>query len=48
MKYNPPAGKLGAQVASLVGEGLDNKLEEDLQTFKDVMETGMQAAPATA
>jgi uncharacterized membrane protein len=48
MKYNPPAGKLGAHVASLVGEGLDAKLEEDLQTFKDVMETGMEAAPATA
>ncbi|HVT28982.1 MAG TPA: SRPBCC family protein [Lacipirellulaceae bacterium] len=47
MKYNPPAGKIGATIASLMGEGLADKLEEDLQTFKDVMETGMPAAPAS-
>jgi uncharacterized membrane protein len=45
MKYNPPAGKVGAQIASLFGEGLEQKLDEDLNRFKEVMETGMAAAP---
>jgi uncharacterized membrane protein len=48
MKYNPPAGKLGAQVASLFGEGLEAKLDEDLERFKQVMETGMAPAPAVS
>jgi uncharacterized membrane protein len=34
MKYNPPAGKIGAQ-----------KLDEDLRCFKQVMETGMAPSP---
>jgi uncharacterized membrane protein len=45
MKYNPPAGKVGAQLATLFGEGLEKKLDEDLRRFKQVMETGMAAAP---
>jgi uncharacterized membrane protein len=45
MKYNPPAGKVGAQVASLFGEGLEQKLDDDLSRFKEVMETGLPAAP---
>jgi uncharacterized membrane protein len=45
MKYNPPAGKVGARVAALFGEGLEQKLDDDLCRFKEVMETGMQAAP---
>lgn len=48
MKYNPPAGKLGAQIASLFGEGLEEKLDEDLCRFKQVMETGMEPAPSEA
>jgi uncharacterized membrane protein len=46
MKYNPPAGKIGAQLASLFGEGLEEKLDEDLRCFKQFMETGMPPAPA--
>ncbi len=45
MKYDPPAGKVGAQLASLFGAGLEEKLDEDLQRFKQVMETGMAPAP---
>jgi uncharacterized membrane protein len=45
MKYNPPAGKVGAQIASLFGEGLEEKLDEDLRRFKQVMETQMAPAP---
>jgi len=48
MKYNPPAGKIGAQVASLFGEGLEEKLDEDLGRFKQVMETGLPPAPDIA
>lgn len=47
-KYNPPAGKVGAHVATLLGEGLEEKLDEDLNTFKQVMETGMAPAPQVA
>ncbi len=46
MKYNPPAGKIGAHIASLLGEGLEQKLDEDLQSFKQVMETGMAPIPS--
>lgn len=48
MKYNPPAGKIGARVASLAGEGLEAKLADDLESFKQVMETGMDPIPATS
>jgi uncharacterized membrane protein len=48
IKYNPPAGKIGAQLATLLGEGLEEKLDEDLATFKQVMETGMAPAPAVS
>jgi uncharacterized membrane protein len=46
LKYNPPAGKMGAHLATLLGEGLEEKLNEDLATFKQVMETGMAPAPS--
>jgi uncharacterized membrane protein len=48
LKYNPPAGKMGAHLATLLGEGLEEKLDEDLETFKQVMETGMAPAPAVS
>jgi len=46
LKYNPPAGKMGAHLATLLGEGLEEKLDKDLATFKQVMETGMAPAPS--
>jgi len=46
LKYNPPAGKMGAHLATLLGEGLEEKVNEDLATFKQVMETGMAPAPS--
>jgi uncharacterized membrane protein len=48
MKYNPPAGKVGAQLASLFGAGLEDKLNDDLESFKQVMETGMHAVPSVS
>ncbi len=40
MEHRPPLGKLGATVASILGHGLDNKLEESLRRFKSLMEAG--------
>jgi uncharacterized membrane protein len=45
LKYDPPAGKLGAAVAKLFGEEPEQQIEEDLRRFKSMMETG--EVPAT-
>jgi len=39
LKYEPPAGRLGAAVASLFGETPEQQIEEDLRRFKHMMET---------
>lgn len=46
MKYNPPAGKVGARVADWLGDGLEQKLDEDLNRFKATMESrAMEHSP---
>lgn len=40
LAYEPPAGKLGAAVAKLLGEEPELQLREDLRRFKQRMETG--------
>lgn len=40
LEYTPPAGKLGAAVAKLLGEEPQVQIEEDLRRFKQLMETG--------
>jgi len=40
LKYNPPAGKVGAVIARLLGDAPEQQIEEDLRTFKWVMEIG--------
>lgn len=40
LKYNPPGGKLGATVASILGQGVEQKIAEDLRNFKQWMESG--------
>src|SRR4051812_13137846 len=40
LKYDPPAGKIGSLIAKLFGEEPSQQIEEDLQRFKQVMETG--------
>jgi uncharacterized membrane protein len=40
LKYDPPAGKLGALVARLFGESPEQQVEEDLRRFKQLMEAG--------
>jgi uncharacterized membrane protein len=48
MKYNPPAGKIGAHIANLLGDGLEHKLDEDLRRFKSTMESAaMERSSAT-
>jgi uncharacterized membrane protein len=38
LKYDPPAGALGAAVAKLFGEDPEKQIEEDLQRLKTMME----------
>jgi len=40
VKYNPPAGRLGALIAKLFGEAPEQQIEEDLLRFKQLMEAG--------
>lgn len=40
MKYNPPAGKFGANVAWLLGRDAESEVRESLRAFKQMMETG--------
>jgi uncharacterized membrane protein len=40
LQYNPPAGKLGAAVATVLGERPAGQIEEALRKFKQLMETG--------
>jgi uncharacterized membrane protein len=46
MKYEPPAGKVGALIAKLFGEDPERQIREDLLRFKQLMETG--EIPTTA
>ena len=40
LQYDPPAGKLGATVAALLGEDPQHQIAEDLRGFKQLLETG--------
>ena len=40
LRYEPPAGKLGALFAKLFGEEPGQQVEGDLRRFKQVLETG--------
>jgi uncharacterized membrane protein len=44
LSYEPPAGKVGAAVARLLGEEPSKQVEEDLRRFKQVMDSGEVAA----
>lgn len=46
LKYDPPGGGLVAKLAYLVGQGLEQELEEDLRVFKQLMEAGEIATAA--
>jgi uncharacterized membrane protein len=40
LQYDPPAGKIGATVAWLLGEDPQHQIAEDLRRFKQLVETG--------
>jgi uncharacterized membrane protein len=40
LSYEPPAGKLGAAVARLLGEEPSKQVADDLRRFKQVMDSG--------
>jgi uncharacterized membrane protein len=40
MNYNPPAGKVGATLAQLIGGEPAQLIKEDLRRLKQVMEAG--------
>jgi uncharacterized membrane protein len=40
LKYDPPAGKLGAVVAKLLGHDAESQVEEDLGRLKELLESG--------
>jgi uncharacterized membrane protein len=40
LKYDPPAGKIGAKLACWLGESPKQQIEEDLTSFKRMMEAG--------
>ena len=40
LEYNPPGGKIGAAVSSLLGKRPGGHIEEALRRFKQLMETG--------
>ncbi len=40
MRYSPPAGRVGATVAKLLGEGPEWQIKDDLRRFKQIMEAG--------
>jgi uncharacterized membrane protein len=45
LKYDPPGGRMAAGLAHFVGQGLESKLDEDLEAFKRAMESAKPAAP---
>jgi uncharacterized membrane protein len=46
LRYDPPAGKVGAAVARLFGEEPSHQVAEDLRRFKQVMEASELAGAA--
>ena len=40
LQYNPPAGKVGAALAALLGEKPAGQVEEALRKFKQLVEAG--------
>jgi uncharacterized membrane protein len=40
LKYDPPAGAIGATIARLFGSGFEQSVREDMRHFKQLMEAG--------
>jgi len=48
LQYDPPAGKVGATVAWMLGDDPQQAIEEDLQRFKQIVEGGEESLSASA
>jgi len=46
LQYNPPAGRFGAALSTVLGEKPSSQIEEALRKFKQLMEAG-EIATAT-
>jgi uncharacterized membrane protein len=46
LKYDPPAGKVGAALARLFGQAPEQQIHEDLRRFKQIMEAGAMTSGA--
>lgn len=46
LKYNPPAGKIGAGIAKLLGDDPAQMIREDLRSLKQLLETSEMATTA--
>jgi uncharacterized membrane protein len=40
LKYNPPMGRVGANLAWLLGSGVEQEIDGDLRRFRQMMESG--------
>ena len=40
LRYSPPAGQLGEKIAHLLHEDPQERLEEEMACFKQIMDTG--------
>jgi uncharacterized membrane protein len=45
LRYDPPAGVVGAAVAKLFGEDPERQVQDDLRRLKQVMEAGEVGTP---
>ena len=43
LQYSPPLGKVGAAVARVFGADAETEIHEDLQRFKETIESGQKA-----
>jgi len=48
LRYDPPAGLIGAAIAKLFGKDPAHEVQEDLRQFKQLIETGASSATKTA
>lgn len=48
LQYDPPAGKLGAMVARLLGDDPQSSIRQDLQRFKRLLERGDRSGTTAA
>ncbi len=48
LQYNPPAGAVGAMIASLIGQQPARQVQEDLKRLKEVFENGLLTRPHTS